>query len=433
MGLALGDFNSDGKLDVATADYGLNNVTILLGNGNGTFKSPAQVALANGQSVQPWRLRRPMSTKTAYWISLRQFRDDNVSVLGQRGTFSLSASYGTGTGATSPRNVALGDVNRDGNVDIVAANCGLGTAGLAVLLGSGNGSFGPATTYGTTIGAVKGLALGDINQDGYPDAVISSGTAGQVAILLGSPAGTFGSGVTYGTPSGSSNSAIAVGYLNVDGLLNIVTPDKGLPLISTLGTLGGAAYSVGTETNYSAGSGIVTLQSAAYGDFNKDGFQDIAAVDSNTSHAFIWLGNSSGALTLIGTTPGTGAGTGPVYVAVGDVNHDGSLDLVTANSTGNSISVLLGNGNGTFQTAITDGPRRRYATVWPWSWATSTPTASSTSRRPTTAPTTSASFWATATARSRRGLPMGLARAHRPPSLGPSPPPTSTRTATLTS
>ena len=201
-------------------------------------------------------------------------------------------------------------MNRDGNVDIVVANYGSDTAGLAVLLGNGNGAFGAATTYGTTIGAVKGLALGDINQDGYPDAVISSGTAGQVAILLGSPAGTFGSAATYGTPSGSSNSAIAVGYLTNASLLDIVTPDKGVSTISTfLGTAGGALTSgVGTEMDYIAGSGLSALESVAYGDFNRDGFQDVAAVDSALNDVFIWLGNSAGALTLSGTTPGTGTG-----------------------------------------------------------------------------------------------------------------------------
>ena len=95
MGLALGDFNSDGKLDVATANYGSNSVSILLGNGNGTFKSPTQVALAKGQSVQPLA-------------------------------------------------IATADLNRDGTLDLVTANSG--TNDMSVLLGKGNGTF---SVYGS--------------------------------------------------------------------------------------------------------------------------------------------------------------------------------------------------------------------------------------------------------------------------------------------
>ena len=99
---------------------------------------------------------------------------------------------------------------------------------------------------------MKGLALVDLNLDGYPDAVISSGTAGQIAILIngGGTAGTFGSALTYGTPAGSSNPSISVGYLNSHGLLDIATPDKGLTMVSTFPWTAGVTNNI-TPSLYS--------------------------------------------------------------------------------------------------------------------------------------------------------------------------------------
>ena len=144
MGLALGDFNNDSKLDVATADYGSNDVAILLGNGNGTFQTPTLEALAPGLSVQPLAIASADVNKDGILdlVTANSGTNDVSVLLGNGdGTFSVYASYGTGSGATSPSNVALGDVNHDGNVDIVVANYGSGTAGLAVLLGNGDGTF----------------------------------------------------------------------------------------------------------------------------------------------------------------------------------------------------------------------------------------------------------------------------------------------------
>ena len=137
-----------------------------------------------------------------------------------------------------------------------------------------------------------------MNLDGYPDAVISSGTAGQYRYTIRQPrpAG-FIHAVTFGTPAGSSNSSIAVGYLNVDGLPDIATPDHGVSLISTfLGTAGGAStYGLGTRTDYRRGGRHNhPAVASAFGDFNRDGFQDIAAVDSTTNDVFVWTGSSDG-------------------------------------------------------------------------------------------------------------------------------------------
>jgi hypothetical protein len=151
---------------------------------------------------------------------------------------------------------------------------------------------------------------------------------------------------------GMSNTSIAVGTLGVAGLPAVIAPIFGMNTLGTwIGSRGTAITGyVGARTDL--GFSITSMQDVTTGDFNGDGLPDVAAVDTNAGVAMIWTGNTDGTLSLAGMYA-TGAGTpGPVSVASADMNGDGKLDLVVANSHGNTVAVLLGNGNGTFQPAL---------------------------------------------------------------------------------
>ena len=182
---AVGDFNGDGKLDLVEANFNTGNVTILLGNGNGTFQAPR--------------------------------------------------SYGTNGAPTS---VAVGDFNRDGKLDLVVANLvnnSGGAGSMGVLLGNGDGTFQPVVNYGLGSNP-DSVAIGDFNGDGKLDlAVANSGGYGNPAsmkLLLGNGNGTFQPALEFVGAGSPNPSSLAVGDFIGHGRLDVAVADG-----STVATL----------------------------------------------------------------------------------------------------------------------------------------------------------------------------------------------------
>jgi len=276
-------------------------------------------------------------------------------------TFSIT-NYPTGI---NPISVAVGDLNGDGQLDLVTANVGGDPFGnptpagtISVLLGSGGGTFSAATPYPTGSVLAFSVAIGDLNGDGKLDLAVanygdptSGSPAGTISIFLGEGGGTFSAATQYSTLTGFSGAqSVAIGDLNGDGKLDLAVADASGKVPILLGN-GDGTFNVQTPLTF---SGLNNNGSIAIADLNGDGLLDLALTNFGTS-----LGGSGAGTTvsvLLGKVGGgfinsgtLSTGTNPSSVAIGDLNGDGRLDLAVANAGSNTVSVLLGSVGGGFQ------------------------------------------------------------------------------------
>src|SRR5439155_1336427 len=176
--VAVGDFNGDGKPDLAVANSGSDRVSVLLGKGDGTF----QPAVNYGAGADPWSVvAGDFNHDGKADLAVANINSRNVSVLLGKGdgTFESAVNYRTGTG---PRSVATGDFNGDGKPDLVAANSDSGN--VSVLLGNGDGTFQPAVNYCAAAAYPSSVAVGDSNGDGKADLAVANDTSGTISVLL---------------------------------------------------------------------------------------------------------------------------------------------------------------------------------------------------------------------------------------------------------
>ncbi len=239
--------------------------------------------------------------------------------------------------------VAAGDFNRDGKPDLVVANQSTGS--VSVYLGAGGGSFLAGAVFPTS--RPTALIAGDFNRDGKPDFAVVESSASDVRIYLGNGDGTFAVGTA--APVGTLPLGLTAADFNNDGILDLATSNLGNNDVSVLLGNGDGTFQTAVSTPV---SGYLNL--LAVGDFNGDGKPDIAVAIFDQQAVDVFLGNGDG--TFQPVTQYT-VGSNPYGVIVGDFNGDGKADLVVSNSgteTGvSTISVLIGNGNGTFQNAAT--------------------------------------------------------------------------------
>ena len=243
-----------------------------------------------------------------------------------------------------PVSVATGDFNGDGVIDLAVANSR--SDSVSVLLSKGDGNFQPARNFaaGST---PQSVVSGDFNGDGSLDLAVADYYGG-VSVLLGNGNGTFQAAWAF--PAGANPESVAVGDFNNDGLIDLAVANFSSNDISVLVGKGDGTFQA--ARTFAAGGRHP--MSVAAGDFNGDGVPDLTIANFGDRFVNSDLGNIS---VLLGKGDGTfqvprtfEAGFEPVSAAVGDVNDDGSVDVVTANFLSRNISILLNNRDGTFQT-----------------------------------------------------------------------------------
>ena len=285
-------------------------------------------------------------------------------VVANSGANSVSVLLGVGNGAFQPQqtfatgrrpaSVVIADVNSDGRPDLVVANNRGGT--VSVLLGNGNGSFQTQRAFATGAGAFS-VAVADVNGDGKPDLIVSNSSASSVSVLLGNGDGTFQTQRSFAT--GYIAGSVAVADINGDGKPDLVVVNYGLSYLTPGNTvsvlLGNGDGTFQSQVTYETGQ---NPQAIAIADINGDGKPDLIVGNTGSSYypgdtISILLGNGNGTFQ---TQQALATGDAPASIVATDVNGDGKIDLVVANDGSGTVSVLLGNGDGVFQ------PQQSFAT-----------------------------------------------------------------------
>ncbi|TAL05571.1 MAG: hypothetical protein EPO07_03360, partial [Verrucomicrobia bacterium] len=287
------DVNSDGKLDLISANSAANTLSVLTNNGSGVF--------------------------------------------------GLAATYIAGN---NTRSVTSADVNGDGKPDLICTSQGPGA--LIVLTNNGSGTFVAASTN-TFVGGggnVQMVVAADINGDGKPDLISANGNSpGTLFVFTNNGSGGFVAASTNSV--GNNPFAVAVADVNGDTFPDLISANNiASGTLSVLLNNGSGGFLL--AINYSAGNGP---RSVAAADLNGDGYQDLICANNGDGTLSVLLNNGAGAFPL--ATPVI-AGSVPVWVTAVDLNGDGKTDLICANNTTpGTLTAVTNNGSGVFSTAFT--------------------------------------------------------------------------------
>jgi hypothetical protein len=390
-GVVAGDFRHRGILDLAVVRYrefgGTSGLSILLGNGDGTFQAPVfylsginLVWVAEGDFRHSGNLDLAVTT-----VSGVQVLFGNGD-----GTFRVGSSYPEGD---RPNIIVATDLTGDGNLDLVVNNAGANT--VTVLRGNGDGTFRPGGSFAA--GPEPGyFQVADLRGNGIPDIVVINEDAGTVSVLLGNGDGTFRAPVSY------AGQGLVIGDFTGNGILDIVAGDEvwlgngdgtfrpgssfrsahailfaavdltGDGILDLVGLYGGKVavvpgYGDGTFQSLTSFVAQGFPVAEAVGDFTGSGVQDLVVADEipgglQNGIIRVLLGNGDGTF-----RPGQTLDTGfaPDSIAVGSFRGNGILDLAVALDSGTpTVEIFLGNGDGTFQPGV-----RYDAGVTSWSVA----------------------------------------------------------------
>ena len=350
------DLNGDHKIDLAVTNLGSNTVSIFLGRGDGTFASATNITVGMGPSG----------------IAAADFNGDGKldlavadsgTALGQNkgpNANTLAILLGDGKGGVmsktfipvekTPQQVLVQDLNNDKKLDVLVSTFVKGD--ISELQGNGDGTFQSARIFHAGARA-DAMRVADFNADGKDDLLVTNGSLSTVSILFGDGTGKFTPAIS--APSGRTVSALATGDFNHDGRTDYITANFDSNTVSVVLGKGNGKF---LDLVPAQPIGTDFPNQTITADFNGDGLPDLALVDTGSNKigqsVEILLGKSNGGFSLAKTFA---AGTQPEGLVSTDFNHDGHLDLIVSNfgtfpSDHGGVSLLLGNGDGTFKSPV---------------------------------------------------------------------------------
>jgi len=362
--IAAADLNQDGRLDLATANVGADDLTLFFQSASGVYSAAPSATLTGVAVVAP--LTDPASLK-AIDVDLDGDLDvvsanrgsNNLIVWTQGGSGAFSTVVPASGGLTAPSDVAGADLNGDGRMDLVAANTGANRLAIYFRGAAGTYPGSPSLSIGNaSTGGPASVAVADLDGDGDIDIASANQTANNLSIFYQTAPGTFpaipstilgGAGITAGPVS------LAVGDVDGDGRPDIACADRsGNDLTVFLqGPAGGFS---GTPAFTLSGTGS-PLQPAhvEIGDVNDDGALDlISANGGNDVSIFAYRPAQGGFATEPMVIGDDGSLAAPAWITTGDFDGDGRLDLATCNSTGNDVAVFKQLGGASYSSPSPD-------------------------------------------------------------------------------
>ncbi|HEX7839816.1 MAG TPA: VCBS repeat-containing protein [Kofleriaceae bacterium] len=339
--VAVADVDRDGMPDLVVGTIDDSTVSVLRGIGGGRFQPRASYAIRSGPGAISAVVDDVDHDGKPDLIVI----SGGVSVLLGNGDGTFQSKIDSAAGGPALEG-ATGDVDRDGKLDLVVTY-GDGDH-VGVLLGHGDGTFDAAVTY-STAPAPTTPTVRDLNGDGNPDIIVGSEFTGTVSVLLGKGDGTFQPSVGYSTPQVTT--AIAVADLSGDGVSDVasVADTFDQPNASLLFGQGDGSLPRLLEVE-TARNGVAI----ALADVDLDHIPDILTTAYLDGSVEVQFGGPNGVPAIRPRRAHVGGF--PTSVVVSDVSGDGKPDLVVGNSGADNVSVELGKGDGTFRDAPTGGP-----------------------------------------------------------------------------
>jgi uncharacterized repeat protein (TIGR01451 family) len=405
VGVAIGDVDRDGIMDLAVT-HADGTVGVVIGRGDGTFQEPVVVGFGGASrhvaiadldrdGIPDLAVTRGTfghDVMIAFGTGSRPFgaaslgamikvpagvSPEDIAVADMNGDgvpdlVVINEDEVTPTGSVSimlgipgrrafgapqtmplgpfPRYVAIGDVDRDGRPDI-AANVGA-ERHVAVLLN--DMTFAPAGAFTLIARLIVGdnpraVAVADVNRDGRPDLLTANFSDNNISVLLGSAAGTFSAAVPGTVPVGVQPYAVAVGDFNGDGIVDLAVANSGDGSVSILRGTGAAG--TGPEPLFAVSAKLPlsfpTPVAIRAGDMNRDGKQDLVVVhNASTGRVSVLIGNGDGTFSVPTFFDLPDAGASPFDGVLGDFNRDGNLDLAVVQAGSDSVAIMFGDGTG---------------------------------------------------------------------------------------
>ena len=329
-----GDLDGDGDLDLVVGNEQASAVAVFRNNGAGVFQRlgeyPTGVYPTGGAIVD-------LDRDGILDVITADYRGDSVSVLRGAGGGALGApgTYPTVDGGETS-NLAVGDLDGDGIIDVIATNPQAASA--SVFLGGAGGTLAaaPALSFGA-IGTAEpySVAIGDFDRDGKNDAAVADDRTARVLVRRGNGDGTFGTSAAFAI--GGVRSHIMLAHdMNRDGIVDLVIANRNSDDVSVLLGRGDGSFQAAIVTSTGAGTGPYSL---AIADFDLDGVPDVVTANFVTSTASVLLGRGDGgfeALVSAGVVGGFSYG-----VAAGDFNGDGKPDFAIANAVADNVAIVI--------------------------------------------------------------------------------------------
>ncbi len=328
--ICTGDLNNDGMLDVVSVSQ--DTVSVVLAIGVGVFGPPAlfpNSAFGTTASIADFNLdgKKDIALGSAsQMISIALGNGD--------GTFGILKSYS----AIGSNSIIAKDINSDNYPDIIGSG---GYEEVSVLLGDGAGAFNAPLSFPGTGAQPSSITTSDFNNDGFNDLAVAGYVGRKFFVLFGNGAGMFGLPTTYTIGTSNTNlTGIISEDFNLDGNKDIAVSLRGSDNVKIMLGVGGGSFVL--ADSFSVGNYPNALVSS---DFNKDGNPDIATSNRNSNSVSVLLGQGNGVFSPSVSFP---VGKDPYSLTTGDFNNDGNTDIVSVNAQSGTVSLLLGTGTGSF-------------------------------------------------------------------------------------